>query len=397
MIPVTVMVTGKATVSRRIKGSYGPGKPSRFTSTLRPVVFWNITYRCNLRCKHCYISALPNPDRLEAPEEVVLSVADEIVELGLPLVVFSGGEPILSPNFWKAAERMAGHDKPKLALSTNGTLITREVAERLRRLGFLYVGVSIDSADPAKHDEFRGVKGAFEAAVRGIRNAVEAGIDVGIRVTVTRGNIGEIEEILKLAEKLGARRVSIYVLDTVGRGRELVNLLPTPQQLKEFTDRLMELARIYADTMEILLVRANFAGIYIASKLAKTREEFLKYLELIEAQGDCGRKTISIYPDATVRPCQFLENIVIGDLRKQKLKDILNPDNPLLKPFLNMHQHLRGPKCSKCPFKRICGGGSRNRAYMVNGDFWGDDPLCFIDYKEVVARFNLTLSNSSLL
>ncbi len=389
MIPVTVMVTGKATVSKRIKGGYGLGKPSRFTSVLRPVVFWNITYRCNLRCKHCYISAMPDPGRFELPVEKVVDIAEQIAEHGIPLVVFSGGEPLLSKSFWAAAEKLAGYEKPKLALSSNGTLITREVAKQLRRLGFTYIGVSIDSADPRRHDEFRGVRGAFEAAINGIRNAVAEGIDVGIRMTITRENVSEIESVLELAEKLGVRRVSIYVLDTVGRGREIVDLLPSPEQLRSFVDKLIELSKRYSNSLEILLVRANFAGIYIASRLARSRDEFLKYLELVEAQGDCGRKTVSIYPDGTVRPCQFLENIVIGDLRRQKLSEILSPDNPLLKPFLEVHKHLRGPRCSRCPFRRICGGGSRNRALVVNGDFWGDDPLCFIDYKSIVEKYGI--------
>ncbi len=386
MIPVTVMVAGRATVSARIKGRYGPGAPSRFASVLRPVVFWNITYSCNLRCSHCYIDAgAPRP---ELDRDAVLSVARQLADHGVPLVVFTGGEPVLSKLFWAAAEELAGAG-PKLALSTNGTLLTREVVERLRRLGFAYVGVSLDSADPRRHDAFRGVPGAFEAAVRGIRNAVEAGLDVGVRITVTRDNMWEVEGVLELSRRLGVRRVSIYLLDTVGRGRELAKLLPTPAQLRSFVDRLMELARAYADDLEVLLVRANFAGVYIASRLARTREELLRYLELVEAQGDCGRKTVSIYPDGTVRPCQFLE-AVVGDLRRERLADVLDPSNPRLKPFLAVHERLRGPRCSRCPFRRVCGGGSRNRALVVSGDFWGDDPLCFVDYEEVARRFGVT-------
>jgi radical SAM protein with 4Fe4S-binding SPASM domain len=380
------MVAGKATVSERIKGRYGVGRPSSFTSVVRPVVFWNITYSCNLRCSHCYIDAgRPRP---ELPAENVVSIADQLADHGVPLVVFTGGEPVLSKLFWKAAERLAGYERPKLALSTNGTLLTRDVVERLRRLGFTYIGVSLDSADPAKHDAFRGVRGAFSAALQGIRNAIDAGLDVGIRITITRDNVAEVRSVLELAKTLGVRRVSVYVLDTIGRGRELAKLLPSPDQLRAFVDELMELARTYADYLEVLLVRANFAGVYIASKLARNRGELIEYLKLVEAQGDCGRKTASIYPDGTVRPCQFLET-VIGDLKREKLVEILSPDNPRLKPFLEIHRRLRGPRCSQCPFRRVCGGGSRNRALVVNGDFWGDDPLCFIDFESLAERFNL--------
>ncbi|GAB6147550.1 radical SAM protein [Stetteria hydrogenophila] len=389
MIPVSVLVTGKGTVSERVKGRYGKGRPSRFTSELRPVVFWNVTYKCNLRCKHCYINAGPDVNLPELGEEDIVRVADEIAEIGIPLVVFTGGEPLVSNKFWVAAERLAGRPRPKLSLSSNGTLITPEVAGRLKKLGFVYVGISIDSLNPEEHDEFRGVKGAWRRAVEGIKNTVEAGIPAGIRYTVTRWNIGEAPEVVDFAAKLGAVRVSYYLLDTIGRGAEIKEAVPTHDQLRRFLDEVIVKAREYAGTLEILLVRMNWGGIYIATKLARDKEDLKQYLEAIQAQGDCGRKTVSIYPDGTVRPCQFIDYVVIGDLRKQRLRDILTPDNPKLKPFLNIPAMLRGPRCSKCPFKEYCGGGSRNRALVFNRDFWGDDPTCIVDYEKIAAKFNL--------
>ncbi len=379
MIPVTVMVTGKGTVSKRLKGDYGRRNPSRFTDVLRPVVFWNITYRCNLECQHCYMRSGPWASKPELSEEEMISVAKQIVDQGVPLVVFTGGEPLVKEEFWRTAEYLSQYKRPALSLSSNGTLITREVAGRLAGLGFKYVGISIDSTDPSKHDSFRRVKGAFSRAVEGIKNTVEAGIPAGIRTTVSKWNYRETPRILELADKLGVSRVSLYLLDTVGRGEELADDLMTPGMVKEWADMLVDLAREYQDNIEILVVRGNFVGVYIAWKLASSKEEFEEYLSMIQAQGDCGRKTVSIYPDGTVRPCQFIDQVVIGDLRRQTLRDILREDNPLLKPFLNIPSHLRGPKCSSCPYKHVCGGGSRNRAYVVNGDFWGDDPLCPID------------------
>lgn len=389
MIPVSVMVTGKGTVSVRIKGHYAPGKPSRFSEELRPVVFWNITYACNLRCEHCYINAGPEPRSDELGRERLIGVAREIAELGLPLVIFSGGEPLLKREFWDVASELAGRDRPKLALSTNGTLISREVARRLRSLGFSYVGVSLDSLTPEAHDRFRGVKGAYEATVRGIRNAVDEGLDVGLRTTVTRWNYKEAPAMVDLAARLGARRVSYYVLDSIGRARLIVHDLPTKEQLREFVDALVSKAREYEGVVEVELVRSNFAGIYLADVLSRTPDEFREHLSLISAQGDCGRKTISIYPDGTVRPCQFIDQYVIGDLKTQSLKTILSLDNPELARFVRLYEHLRGPRCGSCPFKVVCGGGSRGRAEAVNGDFWGDDPLCFIDPHEIAKRWGI--------
>lgn len=379
MIPLSVMATGKGTVSTRIKGRYHRGRPSRFTSLLRPVVFWNVTYKCNLHCEHCYINAGPNPGLSELSIEETMRIAREIVEQGIPLVVFTGGEPLISEKFWKPLEYFHSMGRPKTSVSTNGTLIDEKNAERLARLGVSYVGISLDSLDPEVHDKFRGVKGAWEAAVRGMKNSVAAGLPTGLRVTATRWNTEEVPRMIDFAAELGLQRVSVYLLDTIGRGRELVEDLPSHEQLKSMIDALVEKAREYEGALEILLVRMNFAGIYLADILSKTKKEFQEYLELVGAQGDCGRKTVSIYPDGTVRPCQFIDYVVVGDLRRQRLSEILTPENPKLKPFFNIPSRLRGPKCSSCPVKEVCGGGSRNRALVVNGDFWGDDPSCFID------------------
>ena len=376
MIPLSVIVSGRGTVSFRIKGVHNPRKPSRFSEELRPVVFWNITYKCNLKCIHCYIDAGPTSSRPELAMDEVLRVASEIRSLGIPLVVFTGGEPLVSPKFWKIAEYLSGGTR--LALSSNGTLITRSVAARLKRLGFSYVGVSLDSVNPENHDKFRGARGAFKAAVRGIKALQEEGISTGLRITVYKGNLGEIPGFLELAYNLGIERVAVYLLDTVGRARAIKHLLPSPEEVKELVDTLIEEARKYSGLMEIVLVRANFAGVYLAKKLARTPEEEKLILGMIKSQGDCGRRAISIYPDGSVKPCQFIDTVTIGNLRRQSLKEILSPTNEALKPFLEPYKYLRGPNCSTCPYKQYCGGGSRGRAEVFYGDFWGDDPLCFL-------------------
>ncbi|AEM39210.1 Radical SAM domain protein [Pyrolobus fumarii 1A] len=394
MIPVTVMVTGRGTVSTRLKGHYGRGRPSRFTDVLRPVVFWNITYQCNLKCAHCYIRALAekSPDELSTSEAV--RVAKEIAEIGSPLVIFSGGEPLLRRDLFEIASVFRG-TRTRPALSTNGTLIDEVVANELKKAGFVYVGVSIDSINPVWHDEFRGVKGAFEAAIRGVRASVEAGIPTGLRTTITRENAKEVPRVLELAEELGAERLSYYILDTVGRGVGLREYLPTPEQLKWVADRLVEEAKKH-ENVEIEIVRANFVGIYLADKLASTKEEFMEYLAMLQGQGDCGRKTVSIYPNGEVRPCQFIDWVSLGNVKEQDLRHILRPDNPNLQPYLEIHKRLRGEKCGKCPFRYVCGGGSRSRARIVTGDEWGDDPACFIDPIEIARKWGLDPSKPIL-
>ncbi|MCE4612893.1 MAG: radical SAM protein [Desulfurococcales archaeon] len=393
MVPVSVMVTGRGTVSTRIKGKYGKGSPSKLTSYYRPVVFWNITYRCNLRCIHCYINASPQGLPGEVDDEKLASIAGEISELKLPLIVFTGGEPLARKSFWivseKLSESLKGTGLPKLALSSNGTLITGEVAGLLKNLGFSYVGISIDSPDPEEHDRFRGARGAFNAAIEGIRASMNQGIDVGIRMTLTRQNIAKASKVVELAEKLGVPRVSLYILDSIGRAVELRELFPTREQLRSLADELVRVSKEKDGDPEILIVRGNFLGIYLADRLSKTRKDFLEYMEMLGSQGDCGRKTISIYPDGTVKPCQFIEYINLGDLKRESLRRVLSPGNPRIEPFVNVHKVLRGPKCSRCPFKAICGGGSRNRALVFNGDLWGDDPLCPIDPFRIASKWNI--------
>ncbi len=381
MIPATLMITGRSTVSGEIKGKYDKEAPSNFSRPLRPVIFWNITRGCNLKCLHCYISAGPDTTG-DLPTEKAIEIAHQISEMKIPLVVFSGGEPLYRKDFFEIASSI---DSPtKIALSSNGTLISEKIADKLAETNFSYIGISIDSVHPEVHDVFRGVKGSFEKAVNGIRNSINVGLSVGIRTTLTKGNIEEVGLMLEFAHRMGVHRISLYLLDIAGRATQISDLLPTKEQIRRMVDSLIESIPNY--DFEVLLVRMNFAGIYLADKLALSREDFLKYLRLIRSQGDCGRKTISIFPDGEVKPCQFLSGVTVGDLKRERLSSIISYENTKLRPFFHASDMLRGPKCSTCPFKDICGGGSRMRALNF-GDFWGDDPTCFIDAERIADKW----------
>ncbi|NPA84900.1 MAG: radical SAM protein [Crenarchaeota archaeon] len=391
MIPVTTMVVGRGTVSTKIKGEYHRKRPSRFTDYFRPLVFWNITYQCNLKCLHCYIRAKAQQDPNELTTEEAKRLAEEMVDMKIPLVILSGGEPLIRKDFWDIIEPMAKAQFPKLSLSTNGTMITKDVAQKLKDYGFSYVGISIDSVVPEYHDKFRGVPGAFKLTLEGIKNSIEAGLDVGIRTTITRYNIEEVPKIVEWSADNGIKRVAFYLLDTIGRGEGIKDWLPTRDQLKWMADTVIDLARKYADQLEILIVRGNFMGIYIAKKLAKTKEEFEEYLKMLQAQGDCGRKSVSIYPNGDVKPCQFIDWVTLGNVRERPLREILKKDNPALQPFLNIAKNLKG-KCGRCPFNEVCGGGSRGRAYAIYGDPWAEDPLCFLEPEELAKEVGILVA-----
>ncbi|MBP1449442.1 MAG: radical SAM protein, partial [Thermoproteus sp.] len=347
MIPISVMVAGEGTTSFRIKGKYGVGRPSGFAAPLRPAVTWNITRRCNLKCLHCYIDA-GGPDARELSTEEAMDVVDQMAEVGTPMAIFSGGEPLMRPDLFDVAA-YAGSKGIKLVISTNGTLITREVARRLKDLGFYYVGVSLDSASPDFHDGFRGVKGSFAAAIAGVRSAVEAGLDVGLRFTVTAKNIAEAPHYVDFAASLGVKRITFYHLSAAGRAQRLDRgWWYDAGQYKAFLDSLIAYARRYAGKIEIETTLASFDGIYIALKIGGGSE----YLEFVESAGGCGRKMISIYPNGDVYPCQFVDFYKLGNVREVRLREILKPE--ALAPFVETEKYLRGPKCSACPYKRYC-------------------------------------------
>jgi Predicted Fe-S oxidoreductases len=331
LIPLSVMVTGRGTVSFQIKGSYGRRAPPKFTSMLKPIVFWNLTSRCNLYCQHCYISASPRGWAAELSKAEALNVVSDIIELGLPLVTLTGGEPLLRDDFWDIAGRLI-EGGVKVAVSTNGTLISEDVAVKLAKLGVSYVGISLDSVNPQFHDMFRGVKGAFNRALRGVESSLKAGIPVGLRMTLTRYNVGEAPALVELARSRGVKRIAFYLIDLTGRAKGNPDLLPTREQLTEFVDSMIRISKEFKGDPEILIVRGNFVGIHVADKLATSKDEFLEYIQMISAQGDCGRKTISIYPDGSVKPCQFIDWVDIGSTRERRLKEIVSVENEKLKP-----------------------------------------------------------------
>jgi radical SAM protein with 4Fe4S-binding SPASM domain len=370
MIPISVMVTGVGTTSFRVKGRFGVGRPSDFSAPLRPIVSWNITRRCNLKCLHCYIDAGP-AEAGELSTEEALRLVDQMAEVGVPLILFTGGEPLARPDFFQIAAR-AGELGIKLVLSTNGTLITPDVAKRLKELGFVYVGVSLDSIDERFHDAFRGMPGSFAAALAGIKNALVAGLDVGLRFTVTAKNIHEVGQYVDFAAALGVRRITFYHLSAAGRAQKLPpDWWYTPEQYRQFMETLIAKARQYAGRLEIETTLAPFDGIYLALMLGNGDEQYLKF---VESTGGCGRKIISIYPNGDVYPCQFIDFYKLGNVREKPLKEILTPDK--LEPFIHTEKYLRGPKCSACPYKQYCKGGDRARAHYLTGDTFGDDPLC---------------------
>ena len=182
------------------------------------LVAWEITRSCNLSCVHCRAAADNGPYEGELNTEQCFKLLDDIAEVGSPIIILTGGEPLLRPDIFEVAKY--GTDKGlRMVMAPNGTLVTPENAKKMAESGIKRISVSIDGSTKEKHDSFRGVDGAFKAALNGIKNAKEAGIEFQINTTITKLNLSEIPKILEMAENLGAVAHHIFLLVPTGRGK----------------------------------------------------------------------------------------------------------------------------------------------------------------------------------
>ena len=388
MIRITQLVHGKGTVSEALKHRKKPPHqvPSgllAFAETRRPVIFWNITNKCNLACTHCYISAGLGVD---SSHELSLAEAKafiaDVAEMKVPLLLFTGGEPLMRKDFWELAD-YATEQGLKTALSTNGTLITKKVAARIKAAGIEYVGISLDGAKEETHDAMRNQVGCFKKVVQALKNCSEIGLKAGIRITLTRANYQEIESLLDLALELNVPRFCLYWLVPSGRGKEIYDIQLEPEETARIFELLYNRARdLDPEKMEILTVDAPQDGILLLDKLREDNSpEYENALTLLQYTGDscsAGDRVANVDPVGNVYPCQFaqLEDFKIGNIRETKFSALWNDsENPVLATFREKTKLLKG-KCGSCQYKELCGGGCRIRAYAQHGDIWAEDPLC---------------------
>jgi len=389
LIRITQLVHGTGTVSeaikhRKIQPNQVPSNLLAFTEIRRPLVFWNVTNQCNLSCVHCYINAAPNAQR---SDELTLDEAkafiDDLAEIKIPLLMFSGGEPLVRNDIWK----LLGYARSKglkTALSSNGVLITKDIAKKIKDLGVEYVGISLDGASEKIHDAIRNQPGSFRKSVQALKNCVEIGLKCGIRMTVTKDNYHEVSSLLDLAIELRVPRFCVYWLVPSGRGRRLyASQQLNSDEVAKILDLLyMKAKEFNPNHLEILTVDAPQDGLYILNKMRdEDSPEYENALKLLEYTGDscsAGERVANVDPAGNVYPCQFaqLEELKIGNVKQRKFSAIWNDSkNPVLSAFRNKVAHLKG-KCGLCAYKELCNGGCRIRAYVEYGDIWAEDPLC---------------------
>lgn len=377
-------------ISKMLSGQEETGDALRYRSTGRPpgpVVVWNSTRACNLRCRHCYASATAGPAEGEFSTAEAKRFIDGLAKAGVPVLLFSGGEPLMRPDFFELVE-YAKERAIRPVISTNGTLITPEVARRIKEAGVGYVGVSLDGLEEL-NDRMRKVAGAFRMALDGIRNCVAVGQRVGLRFTITRENYRDIAAIFDLVEREGINRVCFYHLVSVGRGVSLRDQDLDPATKRRVVDLIIERTADFCRRglgKEILTVDNHADAVYIYLKLRQTAPEQAErvYNWLKQTGGNRSGSGIgavdwfgNVYPD------QFTQNHPLGNVREQEFGAIwFGETHLLLKQLRNRKPLLKG-RCGSCRWLEICNGNFRARAEAVYGDFWAPDPGCYLTDEEI--------------
>ncbi|MCL2172040.1 MAG: radical SAM protein [Candidatus Bathyarchaeota archaeon] len=353
------------------------------------LVVWDFTHKCNLRCKHCYSNS-GEVEEEELTTQQALAVVDQLADAHVTALAFSGGEPLTRKDFFQIA-RYAADRGLYVSLASNGTLLTKENVQKLKEAKVNYVDISIDGATAKTHDDFRGINGAFEKTLVGLKNCVEADICTCIATTVGKNNLTELPGIIDLAEQLEVERFTYFNFIPAGRGKNHVDQDLSPQEREEVMRYLLNRmssgckTTILATAPQLARVAAQCQGVSgtgeVTMALAhmQTVKVTKKAVPLGEFIGGCGagRLYCSISPQGDIRPCVFLPTNV-GNLKTRAFKDIwLNA--PLFNAFRN-RSNLKG-SCSKCTYKYICGGCRARSAAYNNGDTLNGDPGCIMGEK----------------
>lgn len=365
-----------------------PSHLLQFSKDKKPVVVWNMTKRCNLKCIHCYAQAKAETYRgKELSTDEGKKLIDDLARFGVPVILFSGGEPLLREDL----PELIGYATQKgmrAVISTNGTLITEEKARIFAQLALSYIGVSIDGIESI-NDAFRGVEGAYEKAITGIRNARKAGIKTGLRFTMYKRNYNEVPKIFDLIEKENIERVCFYHLVYAGRGSNLIKEDLTHEESRQIVDYIMDRTKDSFNKgrkIEVLTVDNHADGPYIYLRLLKenpSRAEEVYQLLMMNEGNSSGVGIACIDEKGNVHADQFWRHYSFGNVQERPFSEIwMDTSNELMTKLKEKKKFVRG-RCAACRWLNVCGGNFRVRAEAVSGDIWADDPQCYLSDEEI--------------
>jgi len=364
-----------------------PSHLLQFSKDKKPIVVWNITRRCNLKCLHCYSQSEDKEYENELTTEECKKVIDNLAEFEVPVILFSGGEPLLRKDIVELAS-YAVEKGIRAVISTNGTLITEAIAKELKDANISYVGISIDGMERV-NDKFRGVKGAFQKAINGIRICKKLGIKVGLRFTINKFNYKEIPDIFKLIVDEGIPRICFYHLVYSGRGTELVDKDLSHRETRKIIDFIIDETKILFDKgvkNEVLTVDNHTDGVYLYLRLIKENPKRAEEVyELLKCNGgnNSGIGIGCIDWFGNVHPDQFWTHYSLGNVRNKYFSEIwMDESDKVMRILKNRKETIKG-RCGKCRYFEICNGNLRVRAETVTGDMWESDPACYLTDDEI--------------
>lgn len=382
MIGISRLLLGRGEPSDRLRYA----RPQGQGGGRKPVVVWNCTRKCNLTCAHCYAASGCFATDGELSNGQARDMIDDLAAFGVPVLLFSGGEPLVRDDLCELIA-YAGQRGLRTVLSTNGTLIDEKTARRLADAGLAYAGVSLDGLAKI-NDHIRGLAGAFDMAVAGMKNCLSAGLKVGLRFTMNRANVGEIPGMFALAEQLGLHRICFYHLVGTGRAAGAADLTLTHQQIRQALDAIIGLTNNSSrvrDGMEILTVDNHADAGYLYLKMAaEGNPQAERTLQLLGANGGnaSGVGIGCISWDGKVHPDQFWRSQVLGNITERPFSQIWSdPANEFLAMLRDRRKHMHC-RCMGCRFLDACNGNLRARADAA-GDMWGDDPACYLSDEEI--------------
>ncbi|MBF0252420.1 MAG: radical SAM protein [Candidatus Omnitrophica bacterium] len=368
---------------------YGIGSRQKTGLERKPIVVWNVTRTCNLNCIHCYTSSTSKIYSDELTTDEGKALIDDLAVFGVPSLLFSGGEPLMRKDIFE----LIGYATTKgirTVISTNGTLIDQSVAKKLKELNISYVGISLDGIGD-NNDKFRGSAGAFKKTEQAFKYCQEAGLTVGLRLTLTRHNYIALPEIFSFIDDNNIPRVCFYHLAYSGRGENISDVDLTHEETRKTIDFIMAKSKDYKSKgikKDILTVANHVDGVYLYLKLLKENPERAnKIFDLLKWNGG-GRYSEGVGIGCVdffgnIHPSQFWMDYSFGNVKDRSFMEIWTDDSDTVHKGLRDRLPLLKGKCSKCKFIELCGGSLRGRAKSKFDDIWMEDPACYLTEEEI--------------
>jgi len=367
MIGISKLYCGAVEASDPLRyGRHSKDLPShllQFSKDKKPVVVWNVTRKCNLRCVHCYSHSEDRNYAGELSYDEGITLIDDLARFGTPVILFSGGEPLVRPDVLELIQNAVDRGL-RAVLSTNGTLITKMIAKKLKEIGLSYVGISLDGLDD-RHDAFRGVQGTFLKVMKAIRNCMEMELKVGLRFTITKRNFGDIQGIFDLVEEQRIPRICFYHLVYAGRGTELIQEDLDNFQTRDVIDLILERTKRLHQIgipVEVLTVDNHSDGPYTYLRLLKEDpDRAAQVLELLQMNegNNSGRGIGCVSWDGEVHADQFWRHYSFGNVRRRHFSEIwTDSSDEFLTKLKEKKKH-------------------------VKGDVWAPDPACYLSDEEI--------------